>query len=42
MQEIDIDKQMKKANNSSPKSAHHAMGLEAFDFDSKDGRSPQK
>lgn len=42
MSDIDIDKQRKKANNSSPKSAHHAMGLEAVDFDSQDGRSPQK
>jgi len=42
MGEMDIDQDMKKANNSSPKSAHHAMGLEAAGFNSEDDCSPLK
>ena len=43
LEELDIDDDIKKGTNTSPKSAHHAMGLEAADYDgSLDGyeRSP--
>ena len=32
LDELDIDDDIKKGTNSSPKSAHHAMGLEAADY----------
>jgi hypothetical protein len=46
LENFDIDYKGVKAS-SSPKSAHHAMGLEAADFDEEfmrdsDERSPQK